>query len=74
MITNTYFYDNIESWTKNLRELNLELENREKEKKYVAGSRAPRILLTGSPSIFPNLIIPLRMFSSSVTSDINIPL
>jgi len=59
LITNAYFYDNLESWTSSLKKLNKELEKKLQKENYVANTRAPRILLTGSPSIFPNLKIPL---------------
>ncbi len=59
LITNSYFYDNLDSWILNLKKLNTELEEKVKTENYVANSRTPRILLTGSPSIFPNLKIPL---------------
>jgi benzoyl-CoA reductase/2-hydroxyglutaryl-CoA dehydratase subunit BcrC/BadD/HgdB len=59
LITNSYFFDNIENWTSNLKKLNKELEEKVKNEQYVTGSRSPRILLTGSPSIFPNHKIPL---------------
>ncbi len=59
LITNAYFFDDIEEWTKNLIILNQELEERIKEGFSLVGSRAPRILLTGSPSIFPNMRTPI---------------
>ncbi len=59
LVTNTYFYDDIDSWTEKLSKLNAELEARKEQKKYIIGPRAPRILLTGSPSIFPNMKVPI---------------
>ena len=59
LITNAYFFDDIINWTKNLTILNDELEERIKQEVTVVGSRAPRILLTGSPSIFPNMRTPI---------------
>jgi benzoyl-CoA reductase/2-hydroxyglutaryl-CoA dehydratase subunit BcrC/BadD/HgdB len=59
LVTNTYFFDDIMSWTENLLILNKELEQRIVEKKMVAKPNSPRILLTGSPSIFPNMKLPL---------------
>lgn len=59
LITNAYFFDDIEEWTNNLFLLNEELEKRIKEGFSLVGSRAPRILLTGSPSIFPNMRTPI---------------
>lgn len=58
-IVNTYFFDDIESWTERLRVLNDELEKRIKNEEFVTGKMSPRILLTGSPSIFPNLKLPV---------------
>ncbi|MEN8187959.1 MAG: double-cubane-cluster-containing anaerobic reductase [Bacteroidota bacterium] len=59
LITNSYFFDDILNWTKNLAILNDELEERIRQKGTVVGPHAPRILLTGSPSIFPNMRIPI---------------
>ncbi|MEN8123947.1 MAG: 2-hydroxyacyl-CoA dehydratase family protein [Bacteroidota bacterium] len=59
LITNAYFFDDIYNWTKNLTILNDELEERIKQEVNVVGTRAPRILLTGSPSIFPNMRTPI---------------
>ncbi len=55
LIANAYFFDDLEEWTKHLAILNDELEERIKEKRFLADRRTPRILLTGSPSIFPNI-------------------
>ncbi len=63
LITNTYFYDDIERWTLSMKKLNKELERKVKNKEYITNARSPRILLTGSPSIFPNLKIPLLIES-----------
>ena len=59
LIANTYFFDDIYNWTENLSVLNDELEERAKKELSVVGPRAPRILLTGSPSIFPNMRVPI---------------
>jgi len=59
LITNAYFFDDITNWTDNLFQLNNELENRIKKEVNVVGPRAPRFLLTGSPSIFPNMRTPV---------------
>ncbi len=59
LLTNAYFFDDIERWTQKLYELNNELDNRVKERKYVGRPNSPRILLTGSPSIFPNMKLPV---------------
>jgi len=59
LITNAYFFDDIDNWTINLKILNDELEERIKQEVLVVGPRAPRVLLTGSPSIFPNMRTPI---------------
>ena len=59
LVTNAYFFDDIFSWTKQLEKLNNELEKRVKQEITIAGPKAPRILLTGSPSIFPNMRTPI---------------
>ncbi len=59
LVTNSYFFDDIERWTQKLSELNGELEKRIEQKIYVGKPHSPRILLTGSPSIFPNMKLPI---------------
>lgn len=59
MITNAYFFDDIDSWTDNVEKLCNELEERRSRQVNVCQSHAPRILFTGSPPIFPNLKVPL---------------
>jgi len=59
LVTNAYFFDDIDNWTINLKILNDELEGRINQDINVVGPRAPRILLTGSPSIFPNMRTPI---------------
>ncbi len=59
LVTNTYFYSDIEEWTNALEKLNGELEQRIANTDRVVSPRAPRILLTGSPSIFPNMKVPI---------------
>ena len=59
LVINAYFFDDIEEWTRKMAALNRELEERIKNGKTVTGPKSPRILLTGSPSIFPNMRIPL---------------
>lgn len=61
LITNAYFFDDINSWKENLAILNDELEERIEKQIMVANSRTPRILLTGSPSIFPNMRTPILL-------------
>lgn len=64
MVTNAYFFDNIEDWTDVVNQLNEELEQRKKENFSAAQRRAPRILFTGSPAIFPNLKLPILIEQS----------
>ncbi len=55
LISNAYFFDDIEQWTENLSILNDEMEKKIQNKEFLASDRTPRILLTGSPAIFPNI-------------------
>ncbi len=59
LITNGYFFDDIDRWTEALEALNQELEERIQKGINAAPKRAPRILFTGSPPVFPNLKLPL---------------
>lgn len=59
LVMNAYFFDDINEWTDALCGLNSELESRKKNNMSIGNERFPRILLTGSPSIFPNLKLPL---------------
>lgn len=59
LVTNAYFFDDIERWTDSVEKLNVELAQREKDGFCAAQKKAPRILFTGSPPIFPNLKLPL---------------
>ncbi len=59
LVTNAYFFDDIYSWTSNLEKLNNELEERQIKETNIAGNKAPRLLLTGSPTIFPNMRTPV---------------
>ena len=59
LVTNAFFFDNIDSWIDAVEKLNVELEKKVADD-YSAGNRhAPRILFTGTPPIFPNLKLPL---------------
>lgn len=58
-VMNTYFFDDIDNWTEALARLNTELEKRKDSSFVVSGANAPRILFAGSPSIFPNLKLPV---------------
>lgn len=59
LVTNSYFFDDIDRWTEAVEKLNQELEQRQKENYQAAQRKAPRIVFTGSPPIFPNLKLPL---------------
>ena len=59
LVTNAYFFDDIESWTEALARLNVELERRVETGLTPAQKRAPRFLFTGTPPVFPNLKVPL---------------
>lgn len=59
LLTNAYFFDDIIEWTKNLKLLNDELQYKKKQNQFVAKENSPRILLTGSPAIFPNMKLPV---------------
>lgn len=59
LVTNAYFFDDIDRWTGAVERLNAELAQREKDGFCAAQKKAPRILFTGSPPIFPNLKLPL---------------
>ncbi|MDY3766249.1 MAG: 2-hydroxyacyl-CoA dehydratase family protein [Lachnospiraceae bacterium] len=56
---NAFAYMEEDAWAEQVRRLNLELKMRVREKKKVTGRQLPRIMLTGSPIIFPNIKIPL---------------
>ncbi len=59
LVTNAFFFDEIERWTEAVEALNRELEERAAGDFAAAQLRAPRILFTGSPPVFPNLKLPL---------------
>lgn len=59
LVTNSYFFDQIDSWTVAVENLNHELVARQANGVHAGNSHAPRLLITGSPAIFPNLKIPL---------------
>jgi len=64
MVTNAYFFDKIENWTLAVNKLIVELEQRKEDNFFATQRRAPRILFTGSPAIFPNLKLPLLIEES----------
>jgi len=55
---NAYSFDTASSWTEAMARLNDELETRCQKGRSVCSERAPRILIAGSPPIFPNWKIP----------------
>ncbi len=59
LVTNAYFFDDIDRWTEAVEKLNRELEQRQTEDFQAAQRKAPRIVFTGSPPVFPNLKLPL---------------
>lgn len=58
-IMNSYSYDNAERWGKALKLVNDELELKLERKEFVARENSPRIMITGSPIVFPNIKLPL---------------
>lgn len=64
LVTNAYFFDDIDRWTEAVERLNEELERRQQDGVSAAQKKAPRILYTGSPPIFPNLKVPLLVEES----------
>ncbi|MET0043724.1 MAG: double-cubane-cluster-containing anaerobic reductase [Candidatus Thiodiazotropha sp. 6PLUC3] len=64
LVTNAFFFDDIERWTEAVETLNAELQQRQQEGFQAAQRKAPRILFTGSPPIFPNLKLPLLIEES----------
>lgn len=64
LVTNAYFFDDIDRWTDAVERLIVELKQRQDEGFQAAQRKAPRILFTGSPPIFPNLKLPLLIEES----------
>ncbi len=58
-VLNTMAYDDMSRWGKQLKRLNDALEHRKEKEDYLTKKKLPRILITGSPVVFPNLKIPL---------------
>ena len=56
---NALSYMDIDDWTVAMKKLNDELEERKKQEFTITRKKLPRILLTGSPVIFPNIKLPL---------------
>jgi benzoyl-CoA reductase/2-hydroxyglutaryl-CoA dehydratase subunit BcrC/BadD/HgdB len=64
LVTNTFFFDNIDNWLEATSKLLEELEDRVKNGVNASGKRSPKIVYTGSPPIFPNLKVPLLLEQS----------
>ncbi len=62
-VMNTLSYTWLPDWTKQLSDLNDELATLAKQKEMAVKENQPRILLTGSPVIFPNFKLPLLIES-----------
>lgn len=58
-IMNASAYMPAEDWAKALHTVNASLKSRAKRGQLVTNKKLPRILLTGSPIVFPNMKIPL---------------
>lgn len=58
-IMNSYSYDNAKRWGKALKLVNDELQLKLERKEFVARENSPRIMITGSPIVFPNIKLPL---------------
>ena len=64
LVTNAFFFDDIDRWTAAVERLNAEIAARAAAGFQAAQTKAPRILFTGSPPIFPNLKLPLLIEQS----------
>jgi benzoyl-CoA reductase/2-hydroxyglutaryl-CoA dehydratase subunit BcrC/BadD/HgdB len=58
LVAQAAWYDDLERWTLKTAELCSELEDRIKSRLSVSGPDAPRILLSGSPVVWPNWKLP----------------
>ena len=56
---NALSYMPIDTWTQAMEKLNEELEQRKQADFFITRKKQPRILLTGSPVVFPNIKLPL---------------
>jgi benzoyl-CoA reductase/2-hydroxyglutaryl-CoA dehydratase subunit BcrC/BadD/HgdB len=59
LVSLAYLFDDLDEWTAAVSRLNDELEGRRPAALEQRWGRAPRVLLAGSPPIFPNLKVPL---------------
>lgn len=56
---NALSYLPIDKWSAQLQKLNAELSERKTNGQYVTRANSPRIMITGSPVVFPNIKVPL---------------
>ncbi|MCD6190720.1 MAG: 2-hydroxyacyl-CoA dehydratase [Sulfurimonas sp.] len=64
LVTNAFFFDDLDNWIKATSELLKECAQRVEDEFNTATKKSPRIVYTGSPPIFPNLKIPLLIEDS----------
>ena len=64
LVTNSFFMDDIDNWIAAVKALLVELEDRSTQKIKILSDNAPRILLTGSPPVFPNIKVPILVEQS----------
>lgn len=58
-VMNALSYMDIDEWAAAMKKLNDELEERKHQEFTITRKKLPRILLTGSPVVFPNIKLPL---------------
>lgn len=58
-VMNAFSFMDIDLWTKNMKRLNDELEERQKNEYVITRKKLPKIMITGSPVVFPNIKLPL---------------
>lgn len=56
---NALSYMPVDEWSAQLQKLNVELSERKMNGQYVTRANRPRIMITGSPVVFPNIKVPL---------------
>jgi len=61
LVTNAFFFDDLERWTDAVVQLGNEISRRSQQGFNAAGRRSPRVIYTGSPPIFPNLKLPMMI-------------
>lgn len=65
LVASAYFFDDLDRWCEAMERLNAELRQRRDDGFQAAQKKAPRILFTGSPPVFPNLKLPLLIEESA---------